>query len=85
MPLKDVLLDGIKLGSADFTNDPKKEPHVVANLTKAINQLKSEGIEMPDELLKYISPYRIEHINRLGYLALNMDKVTQELEYDINK
>lgn len=58
--------------------------HVVANLTKAINQLKSEGIEVPDELLKYMSPYRVEHINRLGYLALNMDKITEELEYDIS-
>lgn len=57
--------------------------HVTANMTNVINDLKSEGKEVPDGLLKYLSPYRTEHINRLGYLALNMDKTTQELQYEI--
>jgi len=57
--------------------------HVVANMTKVINDLRSEGIPVGDDVLAEYSPYRTEHINRYGVFSLNMNRETMTLEYDL--
>ncbi len=57
--------------------------HNVVYQTKAINKLRSQGIEIPDEMLAGISPYWTEHINRFGIFQLEMEKKIAEIEYDL--
>ncbi len=47
------------------------------------NKLRSQGIEIPDEVLAGISPYWTEHINRFGIFQLEMEKKVAEIEYDL--
>lgn len=57
--------------------------HTVANQTKAINNLKDQGIDIPIEILAGIAPYWTEHINRFGMFNLNMEKIVADIEYDL--
>lgn len=57
--------------------------HVVVNMTKAINILRKAGIEIKNEFLEHLSPYRTAHINRLGIFQLDMDRQAVDLEYDL--
>ena len=57
--------------------------HNVVYQTKGINQLRSEGIEIADEILSAISPYWREHLNRFGIFPLDMEKTAPEIEYDL--
>lgn len=59
--------------------------HTVAYQTKGINKLRSQGIEIPDEILSGISPYWTEHLNRFGVFQLDMEKEVAEIEYDLQK
>ena len=57
--------------------------HTVAHQTKAINKLRSQGVDIPIEILTGIAPYWTEHINRFGAFHLNMDKIATNIEYDL--
>lgn len=57
--------------------------HTVAYQTKGINKLRTEGLEIPDEILTGMSPYWTEHLNRFGIFSLDMDKIASEIEYDL--
>ena len=57
--------------------------HTVVYQTKGINKLRSQGIEIPDEILASLSPYWREHLNRFGIFQLDMDKYRAEIEYDL--
>lgn len=57
--------------------------HTVANQTRIINQLREEGMEIPNEILTKISPYWREHLNRFGKFALNMDNSRAEIDYNL--
>lgn len=59
--------------------------HTVVYQTKGINKLRSQGIEIPDEILVGLSPYWREHLNRFGMFQLDMDKIASEIEYDLYK
>lgn len=59
--------------------------HVVANMTKVINDLRNEGTEINEYILRELSPYRTDHINRFGIFPLNMNKETIDLEYKLVK
>lgn len=41
------------------------------------------GLEIEDEVLEHFSPFRTEHINRLGIFQLNIDKAPMDLEYNL--
>ena len=58
--------------------------HVTANMTQAINQLKAEGIDVPDEVLNQVSPLRTEHINRFGIFPVDYNRKTIDLVYDLS-
>ena len=57
--------------------------HTVVYQTKAINKLRGQGIEIPNEILSGISPYWTEHLNRFGLFQLDMQKMMAEIEYDL--
>ncbi len=57
--------------------------HTVAHQTKAINKLRSQGVDIPIEILTDIAPYWTEHINRFGAFHLNMGKMATKIEYDL--
>ncbi len=57
--------------------------HNVVHQTKAINKLRADGIEIPNEILAGISPYWTEHLNRFGLFQLDMENVVSEIEYDL--
>jgi TnpA family transposase len=59
--------------------------HTVVYQTKAVNKLRGQGIEIPDEILTGISPYWTEHLNRFGVFQLDMQKMMPEIEYDLKK
>ena len=59
--------------------------HTVVYQTKAVNKLRGQGIEIPDEILSGISPYWTEHINRFGMFQLNMEDERAEIEYSLLK
>ena len=41
-------------------------------MSKAIRKLKREGMEIPDEAPRRLSPYRNEHINLLGEYTIDI-------------
>ncbi len=57
--------------------------HTVAHQTKAINKLKDQGEDIPDEILSGIGPYWTEHLNRFGIFDVNMEKEMPAIEYDL--
>ena len=59
--------------------------HTVAYQTKAINDLREAGVEIPDEVLSGLSPYWTEHFNRYGAFNLNMDRNTAEIDYALKE
>lgn len=69
-----------------------KYNHLVANLivlhnvnamTRAFRKLKREGHQVTSELLKLFSPFRGEHINRLGSYPLNTNKRTKARQFKL--
>jgi TnpA family transposase len=59
--------------------------HIMANMTMVVNALRKEGIEIADEYLKYFSPFRTEHMNRLGIFQLDFDRMLAKPEYELLK
>ncbi len=57
--------------------------HNVVYQTKAINKLRAQGAEIPNEILAGMSPYWTEHLNRFGMFQLDMEKIASEIEYDL--
>ena len=57
--------------------------HTTSYQTKAINKLKEQGEDIPDEILARFSPYWTDHLNRLGIFDVNMDKEVVPIEYDL--
>jgi TnpA family transposase len=58
--------------------------HTVVHQTKVVNQLRQSGVDIPDEVLARFSPHWREHINRFGMFTLNMDKSTEEIDYNLS-
>lgn len=58
--------------------------HVVANMTNVINELKTEGVVITQEMLNGLSPYHTGHINRFGVFYLSMDKEKLQVEYKLS-
>ena len=46
--------------------------HNVDTMSKVIRKLKREGMDIPDEALRRLSPYRSEHINLLGEYTVKL-------------
>ena len=48
--------------------------HVVVNMTQAINQLREENYPVEEDLLKQLSPFRTNHMNRLGVFIVDKSR-----------
>lgn len=57
--------------------------HNVVNQTKVINNLRSRGIDVPDEVLQGISPLWRENYNRFGTFMLDMNDAVEEVDYHL--
>ena len=70
-----------------------KYNHLVANclifhnaqaMTKALHQLRKEGIQVSIETLRRISPYLTGHGNRFGEYRLDLDRPLAPVEYQLS-
>lgn len=57
--------------------------HTVVHQTKAINKLRKDGIEIPNEILSGFSPYWRDHINRFGKFTLDMGRQAAKIDYGL--
>ncbi len=46
---------------------------------EAIDQMRSNGIEVNDEDIAYLSPARFEHINRYGRYNFDLEKIGKQI------
>jgi len=54
--------------------------HNVVTLTRALQTLIAEGLEIDEAALACLSPYQTEHINRFGRYTLKRDRVPEPLD-----
>ena len=57
--------------------------HTVVNQTKVVNLLRGQGMTIPDAVLSGFSPYWREHINRFGIFSVDMNRDTEDIQYDL--
>lgn len=57
--------------------------HTVVHQTKAVNKLRQDGMEIPNEVLNGFSPYWRDHINRFGKFTLDMNRSSAEIDYNL--
>jgi TnpA family transposase len=57
--------------------------HNAVNMTRVIDQLIAEGVDITPEIISQLSPYRTEHINRFGIYLLDLEKITLPLQLDL--
>lgn len=53
----------------------------VEGMTNVLKELQNEGIEITQELLAALYPYRTHHINRFGDYILDLDRVIRPLDF----
>jgi hypothetical protein len=54
--------------------------HNVVTMTKALQALVADGVEIDAAALACLSPYQTEHINRFGRYALKRDRIPEPLD-----
>ncbi len=57
--------------------------HTVVHQTKAVNKLRQDGMEIPDEVLAGFSPYWRDLLNHFGVFTPNVGRNTIEIEYEL--
>lgn len=57
--------------------------HNVQSMSEVLSQLKRRKIPVSEEVLKFLSPYRTEHINRFGDYHLDLSKKRKPLNYKL--
>ena len=55
--------------------------HNVEGMTKVLKNLQDKGVEITQELLAALSPYRTHHINRFGDYTLDLDQEIRRMEF----
>jgi len=53
-------------------------------MTKVFNRLKVEGFEIDEEDMAGFSPYRTEHLGRLGSFNLDMQRSVEPMNHDLH-
>ena len=59
--------------------------HIVASMTKVLNQLQLEGNPVTPEAVAGLGPCRTNHLNRLGKFTVDKNKKARPPSYDLNK
>lgn len=57
--------------------------HNVHTMSQTLKTLQEKGVPLNQELLNRLSPYRREHINRLGHYSLDLDRLKSSMARDI--
>jgi TnpA family transposase len=57
--------------------------HNVNSMTEAIHSLRKEGYEISEEVLSALSPYRTQHVNRLGKYTIDPDRRADTFNSDL--
>lgn len=57
--------------------------HNVHTISRTLKRLQEEGVPLSEDLLNRISPYRNEHINRLGHYSLDLARHRSAMARDI--
>ncbi len=57
--------------------------HNVHTMSRTLKVLQEQGVPLSEELLNRLSPYRREHINRLGHYSLDLDRYQSAMAKDI--
>ncbi len=52
-------------------------------MTRALNELKNEGVYMDEEILSKLNPFRKSTTNRYGSYNLKMRRNRERLSYDV--
>jgi hypothetical protein len=52
-------------------------------LTKVVAELVKEGYPVTKEVLRFMSPYMLDNINRLGTYSLNMNAFEKFPDYSL--
>ncbi len=58
--------------------------HTIEEMTRVIKLASTHGIEISEDLLKKFSPYRKEHIIRLGKYEMDLEVVSDSSEWDFD-
>jgi TnpA family transposase len=56
----------------------------VNEMTKVFNRLKFEGFEIDEEDMAGFSPYRTEHLGRLGSFNLDMQRSVEPMNHELH-
>jgi len=59
-------------------------PYKVQWMSRKLKELQQKGHPIDVEVLKVLSPYRREHINRLGDYLLNLQRLVPPLDPTID-
>lgn len=57
--------------------------HNVEAMSGVLKQMQEEGMQISEEILANLAPYRTEHINRYGDYILNLDQKSRPLNYKV--
>ena len=53
-------------------------------LTKALNEMKAEGVKIEEEWAKHLPPYKHGNLNRLGEYNINPNQEIEDLMVDFD-
>lgn len=56
--------------------------HNVEAMTGVIKEMQAEGMQITQEVLAGLSPYRTHHINRFGDYSLNLDREVRPMKFE---
>lgn len=54
--------------------------HNVVGMSKVLKQMREEGMQIDEEILAGLAPYRLQHINRFGDYTLDFRRKTEALQ-----
>lgn len=58
--------------------------HTLVTMTRALQQMQDDGLDIDMEALATISPYQTDHINRFGDYVINKSRTPPPLEKHID-
>jgi long-subunit acyl-CoA synthetase (AMP-forming) len=57
--------------------------HNVHAMTQALHKMAKEGVALSEEVLRHLSPYLTEHVNRFGVYEWNPQRKAAPINYDL--
>jgi Tn3 transposase DDE domain-containing protein len=57
--------------------------HNVCMMTRALDKLRSEGVQINPEAVAALSPYTRSHISRFGQYTLDLSRLPPPVDYEL--